>query len=63
MKTIALCATFFVGVFLISAPASAAPVLVDPGFGVDVTPDGGAATVKKWGQGRVDDVIARTQVP
>lgn len=45
------------------APAAAAPVLVDPGFGVDVTPDGSAATVKKWGQGRVDDVIARTQVP
>jgi hypothetical protein len=45
------------------APAAAAPVLVDPGFGVDVTPDGGAATVKKWGQDRVDDAIARTQVP
>jgi hypothetical protein len=45
------------------APTAAAPVLVDPGFGVDVTPDGSAATVKKWGQSRVDDVIARTQVP
>lgn len=44
-------------------PAVGEAVTLDAGFGVDVTPGGGADAVKKWGAKRVEDAIARTRVP
>lgn len=38
-------------------------VLLDPGFGTDVPAGGLPTTPKRWGQARVDGVMARTHVP
>jgi hypothetical protein len=43
--------------------ARTSAVLLDPGFGTDV-PAGGLSTMpKRWGQARVDAVMARTRIP
>lgn len=43
--------------------ASGASVLLEPGFGVDVRAGVPLAARKQWGTGRVDGVLARTQLP
>jgi hypothetical protein len=43
--------------------ARTAAVLLDPGFGTDVPAGGLPTTPKRWGQARVDGVMARTRIP
>lgn len=43
--------------------ARTAAVLLDPGFGTDVPAGGLPTTPKRWGQARVDGVMARTHLP
>lgn len=37
-------------------------VMLDAGLGIDVAPDTGPTTPKRWGAARVDDVLARTTI-
>jgi hypothetical protein len=44
----------------VAVRAAGQEVLLQPGFGTDVPPDAPPGEPKQWGQGRVDDVLART---
>jgi hypothetical protein len=49
-----------VAVTSLDVPAS---VILDPGFGTDVARGAAPTTPKRWGQARIDDVLARTALP